>query len=146
MLDPIARIVQKDSVLVLLLKLGMEKVKEIFREDRYIVASQVRGDIPTFSVKKVLRLRDDLRAGRDEVIERNGKWYTVKSWYRDYKGLSEIADRIDDDELLLETEGGIYYAPSMAYLVLRSKNTESESQYLEDEIYLTADRRFRQIK
>jgi len=145
-LDPIARIVQKDSVLVLLSKLGMEKVKEIFREGRYIVASQIRGGIPTFSVKKVLRLRDDLRAGRDEVIERNGKWYTVKSWYRDYKGLPEIADRIDDDEPLLETEGGIYYAPSMAHLVLRSKDIEGESQYLKDEIYLTADRRFRQIK
>ena len=136
-LDPITRVVQKDSVLVLLSKLGTEKVKEMFREGRYIVVSQVRGGIPTFSVKKVLRLRDDLRAGRDEVIEKDGKWYTVKSWYRDYKGLPEIADRIGDNEPLLETEGGIYYAPSMAHLVLRSKDIEGESQYPVSYTHLT---------
>ncbi len=145
-LDPITRVIQNDSVRVLLSKLGVEKVKAIFREGRYIVASQVREGIPTFTVRKVLRLRDDLRAGRDEVIEKDGKWYTVKSWYRDYKGLPKIAERIDDNEPLLETEGGVYYAPSMAHLVLRTKDIEGESQYLKEEIYLTADRRFSQVE
>jgi len=145
-LDPITRVVQNDSVLVMMSKLGVEKIKEMFRKGRYIVASQVKGGVPTFSVRKVLRFRDDLRAGRDEVIEKEGKWYTVKSWYRDYKGLPEIADRIGDDEPLLETEGGMYYALSMTYLVLRTKDIEDESRYLKDEIYLTADRRFGQIE
>ncbi|GEM_PF-956026 len=145
-LDSITRVVQNDSVQVLLSKLGVEKVKAMFKEGRYIITSQVRGIIPTFSVRKVLRLRDDLRAGRDEVIEKDGRWYTVKSWYLDYRDLPEIANKISDDEPLLETEGGLYYAPSMAHLVLRTKDIEGESKYLKDEIYLTADRRFGQIE
>jgi len=145
-LDPITRIILNDSIMILLSKLGVEKVKEIFREGRYVVVCQVKGSIPTLSVKRVLRLREDLRAGKDEVIEMDGRWYTVKSWYSEYRGLPEIADMIGDDEPLLETEGGYYYAPSMAYLVLRTKDIEGESQALRDEIYLSAERRFGHIR
>jgi len=145
-LDPITRIVHNDNLLILLSKHGPEKIKAMFEEGRYITVSQVKGNTITLSVRKVLRLREDLKAGRDEVIEKNGKWYSVKSWYRDYKNLPEIADKIDDNEPLLETEGGIYFAPSMAYLVLRTKDLEGESQDIKSEVYLTVDRRLKQIQ
>lgn len=144
-LDPVTRIVMKDSIWILISKFGEEKVKRVLREGRYVVTSQFKGGTPTLAIRKVLGLRDDFRAGKDKVIEKDDKWYTVKSWYSEYKDLPKIAQMIDDDEPLLETMGKVYYTSSMAYLVLRTKDIEGESR-LKDEIYLTPERRFSQAR
>ena len=57
MLDPLTHVVQNDSVWILLSKFGIEKVKAMFNEERYIVASQFRGKIPTLSVKKSIKAK-----------------------------------------------------------------------------------------
>ena len=146
-IDPITRVVTKDSLWTVISKFGESKVKEILeKEERYVVASQVRGKIPTFSVKKAVTLRTDLRAGKDKIISVEGKKYTIKEYYSDYKELPEIAEMIDDDEPLIEVEGGYWYAPSMAHLVMRTKDLEEDIDEVKEEVYLTPERRFGQTQ
>jgi len=146
-IDPITRVVTKDSLWTIISKLGESKVKEMLeKEERYVVASQVRGKIPTFSVKKAVTLRTDLRAGKDKIISVEEKKYTIKEYYSDYKKLPEIAEIIDDDEPLIEVKGGYWYAPSMAHLVMRTKDLEEDIDEVKEEVYLTPERRFGQTQ
>jgi len=146
-IDPITRVVTKDSLWTIISKFGENKVKDMLeKEERYIVVSQIRGKIPTFSVKKAVTLRTDLRAGKDKVISIEGEKYTIKEYYSDYKKLPELAETIDDNEPLIEVKGGYWFAPSMAHLVMRTKDLEGDIDEVKKEIYLTPERRFSQTQ
>jgi len=147
-IDSITRVVMNDSVWTIISKYGEDKVKKIIK-DRYIVVTQVRGKIQTLRINQVSRLRTDLRAGRDKVIKIDDKKYTVKEYYSEYRGLPEIAEQIDDNEPLIEVKGrntSYWYAPSMAHLVLRTSDIEEDIDEIKEEIYLTPERRFNQIR
>ena len=146
-LDPITRVVVDDSLWTAISKMGEKKIKSMLeKEDRYVVVSQVRGEVSTLRVHKVLRLRTDLRAGKDKVIKVGDKRYSVKGYYEEYKQLPEVANKIDTMEPLIEVEGGMWYAPSTAHLVLRTKDLEGEMDEIRNEIFLTPERRFSQVK
>ena len=144
-LDSVSKIVLHKSIFDMIVEMGEDKVRGILEQGRYVIVKQIRGGYLTYRLQKVSRLRTDLRAGIDEIIKIESERYTIKSYYSDYKGFPEFAEKIDDNEPLIEVEGGGYYATSMVHLVLRSKDIEGETDELRKEIFLSPDRHYGHI-